>query len=63
MQRGTFLGVEQSQRQAREIDEIVPLAETLVYNFWQLLADEGVEVKNYQALEDTPLATLFWRGR
>lgn len=40
---------------AREVDEIVPLAETLVRNFWQLLADEGIEVKNYQAVEDMPL--------
>jgi hypothetical protein len=40
---------------ARDVDEIVPLAETLVRNFWQLLADEGIEVKNYQAVEDMPL--------
>jgi hypothetical protein len=40
---------------AREVDEIVPLAETLVRNFWQLLADEGVAVRNYQAVEDMPL--------
>ncbi|MGA9351247.1 MAG: hypothetical protein WBW48_20920 [Anaerolineae bacterium] len=40
---------------ARDVDEIVPLAETLVRNFWQLLADESIEVKNYQAVEDMPL--------
>ena len=40
---------------AREVEEIVPLAETLVRSFWQLLADEGIEVKNYQAVEDMPL--------
>jgi hypothetical protein len=40
---------------ARDVDEIVPLAEMLVRNFWQLLADEGIEVKNYQAVEDMPL--------
>ena len=40
---------------AREVDEIVPLAETLVHNFWQLLADEGIEVKNYHSAEDLPL--------
>ncbi len=40
---------------AREVDEIVPLAKTLVRNFWQLLADEGIEVKNYRAVEDLPL--------
>ncbi|MBL7184006.1 MAG: hypothetical protein ISS50_06115 [Anaerolineae bacterium] len=40
---------------ARDVDEIVPLAETLVRNFWQLLADEGIEVKNYRAVEDLSL--------
>jgi hypothetical protein len=40
---------------ARDADEIVPLAETLVRNFWQLLADEGIEVKNYRAVEDLSL--------
>jgi kanamycin nucleotidyltransferase len=40
---------------AREADEIVPLAETLVRNFWQLLADEGVAVRSYQAVDDLPL--------
>jgi hypothetical protein len=40
---------------ARDVDEIVPLAEKLVRNFWRLLADEGIEVKNYQAVEDLPL--------
>lgn len=40
---------------ARDIDEIVPLAETLVRNFWKLLANEGVKVTNYQSLNDLPL--------
>jgi len=40
---------------ARDVDAIVPLAETLVRNFWQLLADEGIEIKNYHAVEDLPL--------
>jgi hypothetical protein len=40
---------------AREVGEIVPLAETLVRNFWQLLADEGVAARNYQAVDDLPL--------
>jgi hypothetical protein len=40
---------------ARAVDEIVPLAETLVRNFWQLLADEGVTARNYQAVDDLPL--------
>lgn len=40
---------------ARAVDEIVPVAQTLVRNFWQLLADEGIEVRNYQAVEDLPL--------
>jgi len=40
---------------AHDVDEIVPLAETLVHNFWQLLADEGVAARNYQAVDDLPL--------
>ncbi len=36
---------------ACNVDEIVPLAETLVRNFWRLLANEGIEVKNYCAVE------------
>jgi hypothetical protein len=40
---------------ARDVDEIVPLAETLVRNFWQLLADEGVAARNYQVVDDLPL--------
>jgi hypothetical protein len=39
----------------READEIVRLAETLVRNFWQLLADEGVAARNYQTVDDLPL--------
>jgi hypothetical protein len=37
------------------MDEIVPLAKALVCNFWQLLADEGIDVRDYQAVEDLPL--------
>lgn len=40
---------------AREVDEIVSLAKTLVRNFWQLLADEGIKVRDYHAVEDLPL--------
>jgi hypothetical protein len=40
---------------ARESDEIVPLAETLVQNFWQLLGDKGIKVLNYQSVDDLPL--------
>jgi kanamycin nucleotidyltransferase len=40
---------------ARDIDEIVPLAEMLVSNFWQLLANEGIEVSDYQTVDDLPL--------
>jgi hypothetical protein len=40
---------------ARDIEEIVPLAEELVCNYWQLLADEGIEVKDYQSLDEVPL--------
>lgn len=40
---------------AREIDEIVLLAERLVGNFWRLLADEGIKVADYQSVDDLPL--------
>jgi kanamycin nucleotidyltransferase len=40
---------------ADEIEEIVSLAETLVGNFWQLLADEGIRVTDYQHVNDVPL--------
>jgi kanamycin nucleotidyltransferase len=40
---------------AREIDEIVPLAERLVTNFWRLLAEEGVAVADYHRIEDVPV--------
>ena len=40
---------------AREIDEIVPLAEKLVQSYWKLLADEGIKVQNYQHVDDLPL--------
>ena len=40
---------------ANDIDEIAPLAETLVRNFWRLLANEGVKVTNYQTVDDLPL--------
>jgi kanamycin nucleotidyltransferase len=40
---------------AREIDEIVPLATTLVENYWRLLEGEGVHVPDYHAVDDVPL--------
>jgi hypothetical protein len=40
---------------AHDVNEIVSLAKTLVHNFWQLLAGESVEMKNYQAVDDLPL--------
>jgi kanamycin nucleotidyltransferase len=41
---------------ARNLDEIVPLAETLVRNFWQFLANEGVRSPvDYQRVDDIPL--------
>lgn len=40
---------------ARDAEEIVPLAEELVRNFWQLLADEGINATDYHTLEDMPL--------
>ncbi len=40
---------------ADDIDEIVPLAETLVDNFWQLLAAEDIQVLDYHRVDDLPL--------
>ena len=40
---------------ARDINKIVPLAATLVQNFWRLLSHEGVNVKNYHTVNDLPL--------
>lgn len=40
---------------AHSIDEIVPLAKELVGNFWQLLADEGIQVTDHHRLENVPL--------
>jgi len=41
---------------AREMNQIVSLAEKLVNNFWQLLADEDLKLPiDYQAIEDLPL--------
>jgi kanamycin nucleotidyltransferase len=36
---------------AREIDTIVPLAEELVRNYWQLLAEAGMSVINHQTVD------------
>jgi kanamycin nucleotidyltransferase len=40
---------------AREIAEIVPLAEEMVRNFWGLLAREGIKVAKYQNVDELPL--------
>jgi len=40
---------------ASDVEEIVRLAQTLVNNFWQLLADEGLQINNYQDVADLPL--------
>jgi kanamycin nucleotidyltransferase len=40
---------------AREPDEIVPLARTLVTNFWRLLAKEGITVPDYDSVAEVPL--------
>ena len=40
---------------AQEIDEIVPLAERLVGNFWRLLEEKGVRLTDYQRVDDVPL--------
>ena len=40
---------------ADDINKIVPLAETLVSNFWRLLADEGIHATDYRSLDDVQL--------
>ena len=41
---------------AREMDQIVVLAETLANNFWQQLADEGLRLPtDYHKMEELPL--------
>jgi hypothetical protein len=37
---------------AREIEEIVPLAEQLMAGYWRLLADEGIKVTDYHSIDD-----------
>jgi hypothetical protein len=37
---------------AREIEEIVPLAEQLMAGYWRLLADEGIGVINYRTVDE-----------
>jgi kanamycin nucleotidyltransferase len=40
---------------AREIDEIVPLATRLLENFRHLLAEEGIRIIEYQSMDEIPL--------
>jgi hypothetical protein len=40
---------------AQEMGEIVHLAERLVNNFWKLIEAEGIEIKNYQQVEEMAL--------
>jgi kanamycin nucleotidyltransferase len=40
---------------ARDIHEIVPLAETLVGNFWRLLNEEGIHIPDYTSTDDISL--------
>ena len=40
---------------ARDVEEIVPLAKELVDNYWQLLADEGIQARDYHTLDEVPL--------
>ncbi len=40
---------------ARTTEEIVPLAEKLVTNFWNFLESEGVKITNYQTVDELPL--------
>jgi kanamycin nucleotidyltransferase len=41
--------------EAREIEEIVPLAERLVGNYWRLIEAEDLRIANYQNVESVPL--------
>jgi hypothetical protein len=41
--------------EAREIEEIVPLAERLVGNYWRLIEAEGLQITNYEDVESVPL--------
>jgi hypothetical protein len=38
--------------EAREIEEIAPLAQQLMANYWSLLAGEGVRVADYHTIDD-----------
>jgi len=40
---------------ARDVTEIVALAQALIDSFWSFLRDEGIKVTNYQAVEELPL--------
>jgi len=40
---------------ARDVEKIVALAETLVHNFWRLLAEEGIKARDYQHVSELPL--------
>ena len=44
---------------SNDVDEVAELTKTLATNFWQVLADEGIRVNDYQSVGDVPL----WAGR
>jgi len=40
---------------AQDFEELLPPADRLVEGFWQLVAAEGIAVKNYQTVEEIPI--------
>jgi hypothetical protein len=40
---------------AREVEEIVPLAEALYGHYWELLNREGLHWQDYQQADEVPL--------
>lgn len=40
---------------AQDMDMIAPLIQVLVSNFWRLLADEGIEIRDYQSVAALPV--------
>jgi len=40
---------------ARDIEQAIPLAGELVDNFWQLMNEEGIEIRKYDTVSDIPV--------
>jgi hypothetical protein len=50
-----YAAIVPKQWNASDIDQIIPLADMLVDQFWQLLAAEDIPVANYQTVSEVPL--------